>query len=193
MGEHLGANDCLIVVDVQNDLCPGGATPVPDGDAILPVVNAWIRAAEAAQVPIVAARDWHPADHCSFVGHGGSSPVHCVRETPGAAFPRGLDLPATPIVIDKGTRSGRDNTSAFDDTGLAGLLRGHGVERVWIGGLAQDTAVHASVIDACEAGFDTHLIAAATRPVDRSPGDGQRALEAMRAAGAHIDDIAGPT
>ncbi|MDZ7786636.1 MAG: isochorismatase family protein [Halofilum sp. (in: g-proteobacteria)] len=190
MGDNLGPNDCLVLVDVQNDLCPGGASPVPDGDAVLPVLNAWIRAARAADLPVVAVRDWHPADHCSFRGHGGDWPPHCVRETPGAAFVAGLELPTEPIVVDKGTVRDRDNVSAFDDTGLAGLLHERGIERIWIGGLAQDTTVYASVIDACEAGFETHLIVAATRPVDHRPGDGQRALEAMRAAGARIDEAA---
>lgn len=190
MPDNLREYDALIVVDAQRDFCRGGTSPVPDGDAVIPVLNEWLRAARAAGLPVVIARDWHPADHCSFVEHGGDWPAHCVRDTVGARLHPDLDPPRDAIVVSKGTMSDRDTTSAFDDTGLAGTLREHGVERVWIGGLPQETGVRTSVIDACDAGFDTHLITAATRPADREPGAGQRALEAMRAAGAHIEATA---
>lgn len=190
MRNNLGESDALILIDVQRDFCPGGAVPVPGADEVLPVLNQWIHAARDTGTPIVVTRDWHPVDHCSFLGHGGDWPAHCVRETEGADLHPALDIPADPIVVRKGTMSDRDTPSAFDDTGLADDLRARGVERVWIGGLVQEAGVRASVIDACDAGFDTHLIAAATRAADRRPGDGQRALEAMRAAGAHIDPTA---
>lgn len=180
--------DALIVVDVQNDFCPGGALAVPEGDTIVPVLNGWIEAAEAMGIPVVASRDWHPEDHCSFTDQGGPWPRHCVRDTTGAAFHPDLALPPDTIVVSKGRHGDRDNYSAFDDTGLADRLHSLGVQRLWIGGLAQDVCVRATVLDACEAGFDTRLIGNATRPVDVSPGDGDRALEAMRAAGARIDD-----
>lgn len=188
MKEKLKTGDALIVVDVQNDFCPGGALAVPDGDAVVPVLNDWIEAATAAGVPVVASRDWHPADHCSFEDRGGPWPRHCVRDTPGGAFHADLALPPDSIVISKGRDRDRDNYSAFDDTGLANRLHGLSVERLFVGGLAQDVCVESTVLDACEAGFETHLIRNATRAVDVSPGDGDRALEAMRAAGARIDD-----
>lgn len=190
MRDKLRPSDALLVVDVQRDFCRGGASPVPGADDVVPVLNEWIRSARAAGIPVVAARDWHPADHCSFVEQGGDWPAHCVRDTSGADLHPELDLPQDSIVVSKGTMSDRDTFSAFDDTGLADTLHARGVERVWIGGLVQEVGVRASVIDACEAGFDTHLIAGATRPADRAPGDGQRALEAMRAAGAHIEAAA---
>jgi len=190
MRDTIRNGDALVVVDVQNDFCPGGALAVPNGDAIVPVLNGWIEAAQAAGIPIVASRDWHPEDHCSFSDRGGPWPRHCVRETPGAAFHPELELPRDAIVISKGRDRNRENYSAFDDTGLANRLQGLGVERLFIGGLAQDVCVRATVIDACEAGFETHLIRNATRAVDVSPGDGDRALEAMRAAGARIDAAA---
>ncbi len=188
MQAELRQGDAVVAVDVQNDFCPGGALAVPDGDAVVAVLNRWMAAASEAGLPVIASRDRHPADHCSFTEQGGPWPPHCIRATEGAAFHPELDLPDDTIVVSKGESSERDQYSGFDDTGLADRLRSLGVERLWIGGLAQDVCVRASVLDACEAGFETHLIADATRAVDVSPGDGERALEAMRAAGAHIDE-----
>jgi nicotinamidase/pyrazinamidase len=187
MQDKIRNNDAVIAVDVQNDFCPGGALAVAEGDAVVPVLNDWMALAAEAGATVVASRDWHPADHVSFAEQGGPWPPHCVQETTGAAFHPALRLPDGAIIVDKGEASERDNYSAFDDTGLADRLRRLGVERLWIGGLAQDVCVRATVLDACEAGFETRLIADATRPVDVTPGDGARALEAMRAAGAHID------
>jgi nicotinamidase/pyrazinamidase len=190
MTHQLDNRDALIVVDVQNDFCPGGTLAVPEGDRVVGVLNDWIARATAEDLPVVASRDWHPPGHCSFADQGGPWPEHCVRETAGAAFHPDLRLPQNALIINKGEAVEHDNYSAFDDTGLADRLHARGVERVWIGGLAQDVCVRASVVDACEAGFDTHLIADATRAVDVSPGDGERALEAMRAAGARIETTA---
>ncbi len=184
---ELTAKDALIAVDVQNDFCPGGALAVADGDRVIPVLNDWLRRAAATDAVIVASRDWHPADHCSFSEQGGPWPLHCVRETEGAQFHPALALPQDTLVVNKGEAQERDNYSAFDGTGLAERLREQGVERIWVGGLAQDVCVKATVIDGCEAGFETHLIAAATRPVEVEPGDGERAIAAMRAAGARIE------
>ena len=183
-------SDALVVVDVQNDFCPGGALAVTDGDAVVPVLNEHIVAAQQAGSIVVASRDWHPEDHCSFDAQGGPWPRHCVRDTEGSAFHPDLKLPDDVLVVSKGKATDRDNYSAFDDTGLADTLHKRGVERVWVGGLAQDVCVRATVLDACDAGFETHLIAEATRPVDLNPGDGERAIEAMRAAGALIEQAA---
>ena len=185
MTAKLDSSSALIVVDVQNDFCPGGQLAVPEGDRVIPVINEWIGRAQAAGIPVIASRDWHPADHCSFADQGGPWPSHCVRETEGADFHPNLELPGDARIISKGHRQEKDNYSAFDDTGLAEELREQGIERVWVAGLAQDVCVRATVVDAREAGFETHLIRAGTRPVD--PGDGERALEEMRAAGAHIE------
>lgn len=187
MAARLDPSAALIVVDVQNDFCPGGALEVPKGDAVIPVINDWIDRAQAAGMPIVASRDWHPSNHCSFAEQGGPWPVHCVRETDGAEFHPDLALPDNARVVNKGQDVDKDNYSAFDDTGLAEELRQQGVERVWVAGLAQDVCVRATVLDACEAGFETHLIREGTRAVDVNPGDGERALEEMTAAGATIE------
>ncbi len=181
--------DALLVVDVQRDFCPGGALPVPDGDTVVPVLNRWLAAAEEAAAPVVASRDWHPADHCSFEEQGGEWPAHCVRESPGAAFHPDLALPAHAVIVSKGTESDRDAYSAFDGTGLADDLRRGNVKRLWIGGLAQDVCVRATVLAACEHGFTTHLIPGASRPISEERG--QAALREMAGAGAVVPDAAG--
>lgn len=182
---ELQPSDALLIVDVQRDFCPGGALAVPDGDAVVPVLNQWIDAARIAGASIFASRDWHPPDHVSFQAQGGPWPSHCVAETPGAAFHPDLALPESATVIDKGTDSGHEAYSAFEGTDLAARLRAAGIERLWVGGLALDYCVRASVLDARRiAGLPVHLILCATRAVEVQPGDGSRALDDMRAAGA---------
>ena len=181
----LRPSDALLIVDMQRDFCPGGALAVPDGDAVVPILNAWIKAAQDAGAAIFASRDWHPPDHVSFQAQGGPWPSHCVAATPGADFHTGLALPEAAVVIDKGTHPEHEAYSAFEGTGLAGRLREAGAARLWVGGLALDYCVRASVLDARRiAGLDVHLILGATRAVDVQPGDGTRALAEMRAAGA---------
>jgi nicotinamidase/pyrazinamidase len=182
----LEQGDALLVVDVQRDFCPGGALAVAGGDEVVPVLNAWIEAAVRAGAPVYASRDWHPRTHPSFRQRGGPWPPHCVQDTPGAAFHPELRLPAETRLVTKGVRLDRDQLSAFDETGLAQALRDEGVRRLWIGGLAQDVCVRATVLDAAREGFAVHVIAPATRPVD--PAAGVRALEEMRRAGARIED-----
>jgi nicotinamidase/pyrazinamidase len=183
--QALQRGDALIVVDVQIDFCPGGALPIEDGEAVVPVLNRWIAAAINARVPIFASRDWHPRHHLSFVESGGEWPTHCVQDTPGARFHPQLKLPDSAIVVTKGVRFDRDQYSAFDQTGLAMELRREGVRKVWVGGLAQDVCVRATVLDARREGFDTIVIADATRPVTRAGAE--RANEEMRQAGARFD------
>ena len=184
----LRPGDALIVVDVQIDFCPGGALPVERGDEVVPVLNRWITAADEAGVPICASRDWHPRHHLSFRESGGAWPVHCVQDSPRARFHPSLKLPPDAIVVTKGVRFDRDQYSAFDETGLAVELRKHRVQRVWVGGLAEDVCVRATVLDARREGFDAIVISDATRPVTRS--DGERAIEEMRQAGACVETTA---
>lgn len=178
----LQTGDALLIVDVQNDFCPGGALAVKDGDAVVPELNHWIAAARRAGIPIIASRDWHPVDHVSFAHQGGPWPVHCVQDTEGARFHPDLELPDTTIRVSKGTAFDRDAYSAFDSTGLAGYLRQLEVNRLWIGGLAEDVCVLATVKDGCAEGFETHLILSATRAVN--PDQEAAVLEDMRRAGA---------
>lgn len=185
----LQPRDALVVVDVQIDFCPGGALPIERGDEVVPVLNQWIAAAAAIGVPVYASRDWHPPHHLSFVESGGTWPRHCVQDTAGARFHPALALPEAAILVAKGTRLDRDQYSAFDETGLASDLRRRGVTRVWVGGLAQDVCVRATVLDARREGFDTVVIADGTRPVTREGGDA--ATEAMRQAGARFENTGG--
>ncbi|MHC4415824.1 MAG: nicotinamidase [Planctomycetota bacterium] len=180
--------DALLVVDVQNDFCPGGALPVPCGDEVVPVLNRWIEQAERDGALVVLTRDWHPPDHCSFKDRGGPWPPHCVRKTPGAAYHPDLRLPQCAIYIDKARDPDRESYSGFEGTGLAERLRLAEVQRLWVGGLALDYCVKGTVLDGLAAGFEVHVIRPATRAVDVLRGDGQRALEEMRSAGAIIEE-----
>lgn len=171
----LRAGDALVVVDVQRDFCPGGSLPIPEGDAVIPVLNGWIARASDAGVPVFASRDWHPQGHPSFRGEGGEWPVHCVQDTEGAAFHPDLLLPANATVVTKGDRRDRDQYSAFDGTALADDLHRLGIRRVWIGGLAEDVCVKATALDAAKHGFEVHLVPGGSRPVTREGGEAARA------------------
>lgn len=184
-GGHLRQGDALLIIDVQNDFCPGGALPIADGHAVVPVLNAWIAAAQGKDVPIYASRDWHPAGHMSFSESGGEWPVHCLQDSDGAAFHPDLALPGSTIVVTKGVRFDKDQYSAFQETGLAGELRRRGTRRVWVGGLALDVCVKATALGSVEAGFETHLIPGASRPV--TPEGGEAAVIEMTAAGVVVE------
>ena len=178
---ELRAGDALLVVDVQNDFCPGGALPIPEGDGVVPVLNEWMSAAAAAGVPVYASRDWHPRGHPSFREEGGEWPVHCLQDTPGAAFHPELHLPDGTLVVTKGTRFDQDQYSAFDQTGLHARLERDGIRRILAGGLAQDVCVCASVLDARRLGYEVVLIPGASLPVTREGG--LDALRKMKEAG----------
>jgi nicotinamidase/pyrazinamidase len=184
MSETLTPRDALLLVDVQNDFLPGGSLAVPDGDAVVAVLNRYIDRFTAAGLPILASRDWHPARHCSFRPQGGPWPPHCVADTRGAAFAAGLQLPPDCLIVSKATAADRDAYSAFDGTDLDALLRERGVGRLLIGGLATDYCVLATVRDARAAGYETCLLTDGIRAVEVRPGDGARAIAAMQALGA---------
>jgi nicotinamidase/pyrazinamidase len=179
-------NDALLVVDPQIDFFPGGSLAVADGDAILPTVNQALRAFAEAGLPIFVTRDWHPADHCSFTDQGGPWPDHCVKGSAGAELHPELELPPIFIVVQKATTSDREAYSDFEGTGLDDVLRGQGVERVFVCGLALEYCVRAACLDAVKAGFDAVLLIDGTRAVEVEPGDGERTLEELRAAGVEI-------
>ncbi len=172
--------DALIVVDVQRDFCPGGALPVPEGDQVVPAIN---RALALADWLTVATRDWHPRDHCSFEAQGGIWPVHCVAGTDGAAFHPDLDVKRIRQVISKATTQEAEAYSGFQGTELAALLRGQGIQRVFICGLATEYCVKATALDARGAGFEVIVLEDAIRGVEVRPGDCGRAVEEMSAAG----------
>lgn len=181
----LREGDALLVVDVQPDFCPGGALGVDEGAQVIPVLNRWIRAAQALGIPIYASRDWHPPHHLSFYDQGGPWPPHCIQDTSGAAYHPDLELPKDAIRISKGVRLDRDQYSAFDATGLAGHLQAQNIQRLFVGGLAQDVCVRASVLSGLEEGFEIHLIPEATRPVSRE--EGEQAMVDMVRAGAIVE------
>ena len=184
----------LIVVDVQNDFCPGGALAVPAGDQVIPELNRWIKYFEERNFPIAYTQDWHPADHCSFRENGGLWPRHCVQRTLGAEFHR--DLVVRGGIFKKGFRSDKEAYSGFegrldgDPNGpdLGEWLYQAEVTRVYVGGLATDYCVKATVLDALRRGFEAVVIRSAIRAVDVNPGDGQRAIEEMLVAGAQMGE-----
>ena len=179
-GRSGGPADALIVVDVQNDFCPGGALAVEDGDAVVGPLSAL-----AARVEhVFASRDWHPPRHCSFREQGGIWPPHCIQDTPGAEFHPALQLPPGAVVISKGDAPDRDAYSAFEGTDLAEQLRALGVTRTLVGGLATDYCVKHTVLDSIRLGFETHLLLYACRGVEVEDGNVARALAEMAAAGA---------
>lgn len=181
---ELRPGDALIIVDVQNDFCPGGALPIDGGDEVVPVLNGWIGAAEASGLPIYASRDYHPKEHVSFSASGGPWPLHCVQGTDGARFHPDLDLPESAVTVTKGVRLDQDQNSAFDQTGLAADLVKRDVERMFVGGLAEDVCVLATALDGRREGFEVVLIEDATRPV--TSAGGEEARRAMRRAGVRM-------
>ncbi len=185
--------DALIVVDVQNDFLPGGALPVSDGDAVVPVLNRYIAAFAEIGLPIYASRDWHPADHCSFEAQGGVWPVHCVAESAGARLAADMQLPDATVIVDKAISKEKDAYSAFEGTMLEDDIRRNQSDRLFIGGLATDYCVLNTVRDAAALGFRVVVLRDAIRAVEVHEGDGAQAEAEMRRLGAEmitLDDIA---
>jgi nicotinamidase/pyrazinamidase len=176
--------DALLIIDFQNDFTPGGALGVEGGDAIAGRLNEL--AADPRFELVVATRDWHPADHGSFTEQGGIWPAHCVQGTPGAELNDALDRTAVDVIVDKGQDPGTEGYSGFEETGLETLLRDRGVDSVTIGGLATDYCVKNTALDALRLGFDVTVDSSAVRGVEVSPGDSERALEEVRAAGGTV-------
>jgi nicotinamidase/pyrazinamidase len=174
----------LIIVDFQNDFTPGGALAVPEGDSIAGKLNAL--AASGDYDLVIATRDWHPADHSSFAEQGGPWPVHCVAGTQGAQLHPGLDRSPIDITVDKGQDVKTDGYSGFAGTDLEELLRERGITQVTVVGLATDYCVKNTALDALRAGFAVTVDASGVRGVEVQPGDSERALAEVRAAGGVI-------
>jgi nicotinamidase/pyrazinamidase len=185
-------DEALLLEDVQVDFCPGGALAVAEGDRVVPVLNRWIAAFEAARRPIFASRDWHPPDHCSFRSRGGPWPPHGVAGSAGAAFHPDLRLPAGAHVVSKATSPDAEAYSTFQGTDFERQLRRLGVRGLVVGGLATDYCVLESVLDARRLGFAVRVPLDAVRAVDVHPGDGERAIARMRAAGAEVIESSEP-
>jgi nicotinamidase/pyrazinamidase len=186
--------DALLIVDFQNDFTPGGALPVEHGDEIATAINAIADRFEF----VVATRDWHPANHGSFEGvevdpdkwegidPPGIWPVHCVQGTPGAELHQSLDQSNLDQVVDKAQDPNTQGYSAFHGGDLADVLREHGVDHVYVAGLATDYCVKNTVLDAVREGFAVTVVEDAIRGIDVKPGDSERAIEEMRRAGAEL-------
>lgn len=177
--------EALIIVDFQNDFTPGGALAVPGGDEIAERVNAL--AADPRFDLVVATRDWHPADHGSFAEHGGPWPRHCVQGTEGAELHPALDRSRVDLVVDKGQDPATEGYSAFEATGLERTLRDRGIDKVTVVGLATDYCVKNTARSALDLGFGVRVDTGSVRGVD--PGDSQRALDELRAAGAVVETL----
>jgi nicotinamidase/pyrazinamidase len=191
--QRYAPSTALVIVDVQNDFAdPGGSLSVNGGDAVVPVINGEIDMASSAGAAIVATQDWHPESTPHFQKDGGVWPVHCVGGTWGAELHPDLRLPDGAPRVRKGS-NGEDGYSGFTmrdpvsgeeiPTELDGLLRDKGVDRVVVVGLATDYCVSATALDAARLGYETSILTDAIAAVDLQPGDGERALEAMRDAG----------
>lgn len=175
----------LLVIDVQNDFCPGGALPVAEGDQVVAPLNKLIEEFLERGEPVFKSRDWHPAQTKHFAAYGGTWPEHCVQNTRGAEFHPDLIDDMHIRTVSKGLGD-TDCYSAFDETDLALQLRRLGVEEVWVGGLATDYCVKSTVLDARKEGFRVKALENAMRAVEVNPGDGARALAEMKKAGAEI-------
>jgi nicotinamidase/pyrazinamidase len=181
----------LLVVDVQNDFCPGGSLAVANGDKVVPPLNRVSAAFAGAKMPVFFSRDWHPSDHCSFKDQGGIWPTHCVAGTPGAAFHHDLKIPRGSKVINKATESKQEAYSAFQGTDLAAKLHRNRVDTLYVGGLATDYCVKQSVLDALAEGLAVRIMQDCVRGVNLRRSDSASALRAMKAEGAGITTSAG--
>ena len=176
--------EALIIVDFQNDFTPGGALAVAEGDEIAEHVNRL--AVDPRFDLVVATRDWHPPDHGSFAERGGPWPPHAIQDTPGAELHSALDRSKVDVVVDAGQDPSNDGYSGFEDTELETLLRDRGIDKLTVVGLATDVCVKHTVLDALRRGFEVAVETEGVRGVEVEEGDSERALEAMREAGAEL-------
>ena len=188
-------SSALLIVDVQNDFCPGGALAVAGGDEVVPVLNRLAARAGALGWPVYTSRDWHPPDSVHFAENGGQWPAHCVAGTAGARLHPDLALPSGAMIVTKGTMPEAQGYSAFEGT-VAGRgrfaddLEARGVTHLIVGGLATDHCVRASVLDARRLGFAVTVVRDGVRGVNLKAGDDERACDEMREAGAEVVNAA---
>ena len=181
---HPDHQSVLILVHVQNDFCPGGALPVTEGDTIIPLINRYISLFKSEGLPVIATRDWHPSNHCSFKEQGGMWPVHCVQGSRGAQFRADLHIPNGSLIISGATNPKKEAYSTFDGTSLNDHLEDMGAKTLFIVGLATDYCVKQTVLDGCKLGYRVVVLEDAVRGVNLQPDDSQKALQDMMAGGA---------
>jgi nicotinamidase/pyrazinamidase len=191
----MNGTTALLIIDLQNDFCPGGSLPVPDGDRVVAPLNRAVELCVAAGLPVLASRDWHPEVTSHFRQYGGIWPAHCVQGSRGAQFHPALRLPADVVIVSKGMAADGDSYSAFDGvvpdgSSLEQGLRAVGVSRLIVGGLATDYCVKETVLAARSAGFAVTLLKDGIAGVELTPGDSDRALAAMASAGAVVVAVA---
>lgn len=188
------SRDGLLLVDLQNDFCPGGALSVPEGDRIVPLANWYARLFERRGLPVFASRDWHPTVTTHFQAQGGVWPPHCVQNTRGAEFHAQLSLPEDTVILSKGMDPHEDAYSAFqaytdDGIPLEDALREKGVERLFIAGLTTDYCVRTTTVDALNAGFQVVVLEDAVKGIELNPGDVARAFDEMEEHGARTASL----
>jgi nicotinamidase/pyrazinamidase len=186
-----GHKAALLVVDVQNDFCTGGALAVPGSERVIDALNRHLDKAAASEMTIYASRDWHPSVTSHFKAYGGTWPTHCVQDTEGAGFHKDLHLPSTAIVVTKGENPDSPGYSAFEGRTAGGKplledLRQRGIDHLYVAGLATDYCVRHSVLDALSARLEVTLLEDAVSGVDARPGDSARAIAEMREKGATV-------
>ena len=200
MAIKIDSHTALVVVDIQNDFCPGGALPVADGDKVVPVLNKYIQLFRSASAPIIYTRDWHPPDHSSFKAQGGPWPPHCVQGSEGAKFRSDLLQPAEGEIVSKADRKD-EAYSFFQGTDLAHRLRRlrfrlglrGGIKALFVGGLATDYCVKETVLDGLKLGFQVYYLDDASKGVNVNPADSQVAVKEMVSKGAEeitLSDLA---
>jgi|TARA_B100000315_G_scaffold260645_1_gene323679 nicotinamidase/pyrazinamidase len=178
--------EALIIVDVQNDFCPGGALAVPKGNEIITVVNRLIDKFQEAQYPIFATRDWHPSNHCSFQNQGGVWPPHCIQNTWGAEFHPVLNLPENAVIISKADTQENEAYSGFEGTELSTLIREAGITNLVVCGLATDYCVKATALDGLKNGFEVTVEEDSIRGVNVKQDDSKKAMDEMKTSGVNF-------
>jgi nicotinamidase/pyrazinamidase len=181
---ELDIGDALVVIDVQNDFLPGGSLAVREGDQVIPVLNSYIDQFINRQLPVLATRDWHPANHCSFVQQGGLWPEHCIADTKGAEFASALHLPASVYIFSKATEAEQDDYSDFANPAFKEQLDKMAIRRLFIGGLATEYCVLNTVLDALDYHYQVLLLTDAIRAINVRRQDGEIAINEMIQKGA---------
>lgn len=176
----LSKTDALIIIDVQNDFLSGGSLPIPKGEEIIPILNIYISIFKRSHGKVFATRDWHPANHLGFLEFGGIWPPHCIHNTDGAKFHPNLKLPPNVIIISKATKPDKEAYSGFEGTNLLAKLQKEQIKRVFIGGLATEYCVKNTILDALKFGFISNFLSDASRGINSSEGDVQKAIDSMQ-------------